>query len=223
MDRLEIGMRIAEIRCRKGESQEETAIAIDEKRENVRNWENGTRALKAETIIKLAQHFNVSTDYLLGLSEVKSTDTNLQSACEYTGLSEAAYNTLYRLREYCYGLHELNDFIATHGLYFADELYHIKEYVFTANCRLDRLTNETKKLSTEEAVNCRPVETLNEIRELERNLQAELYAFSETWREIPDSFGADNVLSELQELEFEIQSFLVKKTQEANDGEHQED
>lgn len=45
-------------------------------------------------ISKIADYYCVSTDYLLGRTDVKSTDTNIKQICEYTGLSEAAVNYL---------------------------------------------------------------------------------------------------------------------------------
>ena len=53
-------------------------------------WEDGSRDLKREYIIALASHFNVSTDYLLGLSDVQSVNEDLKVACKATGLSEKA-------------------------------------------------------------------------------------------------------------------------------------
>jgi transcriptional regulator with XRE-family HTH domain len=44
--------------------------------------------------VYLSKLYNVSTDYLLGLTDVKTNDTTLQSVCEYTGLSEEAIKTI---------------------------------------------------------------------------------------------------------------------------------
>lgn len=38
---------------------------------NITRWKSGTIP-DANTLVKLAQHFNVSTDYLLGIDDVKS-------------------------------------------------------------------------------------------------------------------------------------------------------
>ena len=47
-----------------------------------------------KTFIYLSKYYNVSTDYLLGLSKEKSVDFNVQVACETTGLSEEAVTKL---------------------------------------------------------------------------------------------------------------------------------
>lgn len=89
-----IGQRIGKLRTERNESQEALAKAIDEARETIKHWENGTRRIKAEAIIKLSQHFDVTSDYLLGLSDVKSANEDIQTACKITGLSEHGTETL---------------------------------------------------------------------------------------------------------------------------------
>lgn len=49
---------------------------------------NGDRNLTIDYVIKYAKYFNVSADYLLGLSEAKTSDKDLQYVCNFTGLSE---------------------------------------------------------------------------------------------------------------------------------------
>lgn len=99
MDKNEIGSILAErmgkLMIARKESQQDVADAIGVKRETVRNWENGTRQIKAPDLVKLARHFEVSSDYLLGLSDVKSMDPTAQTACEYTGLTETSIELLH--------------------------------------------------------------------------------------------------------------------------------
>lgn len=45
-------------------------------------------------IVKLAKHYGVSSDYLLGLSEIPSVDEDIKVAFKITGLSEKAINAL---------------------------------------------------------------------------------------------------------------------------------
>lgn len=46
-------------------------------------------------IVKLAEHYGVSIDWLLGLAPAKTVDPEIQGVCKYTGLSEASVNYLY--------------------------------------------------------------------------------------------------------------------------------
>lgn len=61
----------------------------------INQYKQGTAVPQVEKLIKIAEYFNVSTDYLLGLSDVKTTDTELKGVCEYTNLSETAVKLLH--------------------------------------------------------------------------------------------------------------------------------
>lgn len=67
---------------------------IEMSRPTVQFWHNGERTPDAENIIKLANAFGVSADYLLGITESPSLDADVRSAQEYTGLSDRAVKSL---------------------------------------------------------------------------------------------------------------------------------
>lgn len=48
--------------------------------------------------LKIAQYFNVSTDYLLGLTDAPTTNADLRYICDYTGLEEKTIKILNRLK-----------------------------------------------------------------------------------------------------------------------------
>lgn len=85
-----------DLRNEAGLSQTELANAINCNKQYVSKIEDGSRTLSINMLIKYADYFNVSVDYLLGRTDVKSTDPNIKQICEYTGLSEAAVNCLIR-------------------------------------------------------------------------------------------------------------------------------
>lgn len=89
-----LGMRIGQLRVRKGETQRELAIAIGVEKDTINRWESAKRGIKAQDIAKLAQHFNVSADYLLGISEIATVNTDIKMIHDYTGLSTEAINNL---------------------------------------------------------------------------------------------------------------------------------
>ena len=57
------------------------------------------REVGCSHIVKLANHYGVSVDYLLGLTECASINTELRAVCDYTGLSEKAVKHLRFNRE----------------------------------------------------------------------------------------------------------------------------
>lgn len=57
-------------------------------------WANVETVPDIIDLKKLAKYFNVSADYLLGLTNNKTTDTDLQAGCKYTELSEQAVKSI---------------------------------------------------------------------------------------------------------------------------------
>ena len=62
--------RIKELRLEKGISQAALAKAIGVSQKAVDFWEKGENEPKASNILKLADFFDVSTDYLLGRGDI---------------------------------------------------------------------------------------------------------------------------------------------------------
>lgn len=89
-----LGMHIGQLRVKKGETQRELAIAIGVEKDTINRWESAKRGIKAQDIAKLAQHFNVSADYLLGISEIATVNTDIKMIHDYTGLSTEAIKNL---------------------------------------------------------------------------------------------------------------------------------
>ena len=71
----EIGKKINELRLIKGETQTELGEALGVSREIIQHWERGSRQIKANAIINIARHFEVSADYLLGTAISESNDS----------------------------------------------------------------------------------------------------------------------------------------------------
>ena len=54
------------------------------------DWQNGNKTPRGDSIAKLSKYFGVSADYLLGLTEAQTVDTDLSAVADYTGLTENA-------------------------------------------------------------------------------------------------------------------------------------
>ncbi|WP_010296004.1 helix-turn-helix domain-containing protein [Clostridium senegalense] len=64
--------RIREERIRKDINQPELAKILNISKQTVSNWENGKRTPDIDTLENLAKFFDVSTDYLLGRSDIRN-------------------------------------------------------------------------------------------------------------------------------------------------------
>lgn len=67
-------MRLKELRKNAGLTQTQFANEIGAAQNTVSQWESGARRLDDETIKQIAAYFNVSVDYLLGLSDDKKNN-----------------------------------------------------------------------------------------------------------------------------------------------------
>lgn len=61
----------------------------------VNQFKLGQAFPKVENLLKLAEYFGCSLDYLIGMSDVKTPLATVKAACEYTGLSEDSVNALH--------------------------------------------------------------------------------------------------------------------------------
>lgn len=66
-----IQIRLNELQKQHGMSQIELAHKLNVHRNSVNGWMKGYRAPDTDTVIKLSKLFNVSADYILGLSNKK--------------------------------------------------------------------------------------------------------------------------------------------------------
>ena len=64
--------RLADLRIDSDKTQQEIADLLDCKREVYRRYEKGIHEIPVWALIKLAQYYNTSTEYILGLTnEIK--------------------------------------------------------------------------------------------------------------------------------------------------------
>ena len=63
--------KLIQLRKKSGWSQEELAEQMGVSRQSISKWEGAQSIPDLEKIIRLAQLFSVSTDYLLGLTDEK--------------------------------------------------------------------------------------------------------------------------------------------------------
>lgn len=109
-------------------SQEKLANALGVKRQTVSLYKTGQSSPNTEQLYKIASFFGISADWLLGLSETKSQDSNIQHICRYTGLTQAAVEALHQLSTYDDGINAVLAFINT--FLSSNNLRHFKKAAF---------------------------------------------------------------------------------------------
>lgn len=106
------------------------ANALGISRQAVSQYQDGSTQPNMQKLIEIANYFNVSTDYLLGLTDTQSANADARAAVEYTKLPERAVNLIHsdsifgrNFRELIGLLTELDNsaFLAAELLAFVDK------------------------------------------------------------------------------------------------------
>lgn len=71
-----LGQRLMELRMACGITQVELAKKLGVAKQTVSNWENDNIQPSIEMLVRIAAFFHVSTDYLLGLDEMRTLTVN---------------------------------------------------------------------------------------------------------------------------------------------------
>jgi transcriptional regulator with XRE-family HTH domain len=72
------GTKLKQLRERHGLTQEQLAKQFNTLKSSISMYEHGVRLPNAELLIDVAQYFNVSTDYLLGIEKDNTIDEQLK-------------------------------------------------------------------------------------------------------------------------------------------------
>lgn len=96
------------------DEREKTRVELAEEfnvaRQTITNWQNGATVPDAKNLSDIARYFGVTTDYILGLTEIKTLNNlDVREISDCTGLTEKAVQALKRL-------HNCNDESHEHKL-----------------------------------------------------------------------------------------------------------
>lgn len=86
--------RLRDLLAKTKTTQPMLAEAIGVSRQAIGQWKDGNTLPDIVSLGKIADYFNVSADYLLGRTEVATSDMDLQAICDYTNLSEKAIENI---------------------------------------------------------------------------------------------------------------------------------
>lgn len=75
-------------------TQAQLAEITGKSRQTISQYVNGTSEPPYDTLVVIADYFNVSIDYLLCRTETRTTDLTTQKVCEITGLNEHSIDLL---------------------------------------------------------------------------------------------------------------------------------
>ena len=70
--------RLRFLRLEKGESLEKIAQYLNVTLQTISNYETEKRDMTPDTLLKLAEYFGVSTDYLLGKSDIRNPEKTIE-------------------------------------------------------------------------------------------------------------------------------------------------
>lgn len=93
-----IGYKISELLESQDKKQKDLAKYLNISNNIVSYWCSGTRKPNIEQIIQIAKYFDVTTDYLLGVSHNKTTDSELAAVSKYVGLKDETVKALHNGR-----------------------------------------------------------------------------------------------------------------------------
>lgn len=89
-----LGSRIKELRQSLSLSQAELAQQLHCTQAALSQYESGSREPGLQELVKIATALQTSTDYLLGLTHIKSIDADIKKIGDYLGLSEESIKIL---------------------------------------------------------------------------------------------------------------------------------
>ncbi len=92
-----LGDRIKERRQSLGLSQAELAYQLHCTQAALSQYENGNRQPGFQELVQIASALNTSTDYLLGVTHIKTVDSNIKMIGDYLGLTEESIGVLHDL------------------------------------------------------------------------------------------------------------------------------
>lgn len=107
----EFAKKLKDLRTENGMTLSNLAEKIGVTAQSLSFYERGMRTVDINILEKITRVFGVSADYMLGLSEAFSLNTDIQAICKHTGLKESCISNICELKDS--NLKLLQDFILT--------------------------------------------------------------------------------------------------------------
>lgn len=166
-----INERLKKLRIERGLTQAELADKLGIAKTTLASYEQGKNEPNIRTIIRISMLFKVSTDYLLGISETRSTNLGIAFMTNYLGLTERSIIELHSARLFANDnnrfkqkLDTLNMLLEPH----CDLLEHIIDYLYFTATHFKKFSDENEH-------------SLSPISDLELWDDMEKVSYSEDW------------------------------------------
>ena len=190
--------RIGSEMDRHGESQDQLAAAIGTNRDKVNNWLNTRSRIDVDSLVKIAKHYNVSTDYLLGIRDDPTTDRDLQFIIDYIGLSGDAIEEMHFSSDYSEDMNDLKTMSQLVEQYYKSVLYELGE--------IRKLTREAQTaLQIDETDGIYQNDPLGAVADIKAPLDAlkvALFSWSQLMNKIPRKFfDTEKIIEDLEQKE----------------------
>jgi len=91
--------RLTQLIEKHGLKQREVAEALEVQRQTVSLYTKGQALPDIACLVKMTKLFNVSADYLLGLTKTPTLEADKRAVCDYVGLSEPAVDYLHEIKD----------------------------------------------------------------------------------------------------------------------------
>ena len=86
--------KLKELRRKKGFTQRQLADKLDISFQAISTYEQGKSVPQSDVLAQIAQKLGVSADYLLGLTDEETTDTEIRAVAKYLGLEVSTIQLL---------------------------------------------------------------------------------------------------------------------------------
>lgn len=107
----EFPKRLIKLRTNANKKRQKVADDLNISRASLEYYEKGKRKPDIELLAKIADYYDVSADYLLGLSNAKSINPEMQAVSKYTGLNDDSLFMLHHSTKSGALVSETNNFL----------------------------------------------------------------------------------------------------------------
>ena len=207
--------------------QKDLAAVLGVKDNVISYFCSGARTPNIEQLNLLSDYFNVSLDYLVGRSDIKTPNADIRAVCEYTGLSEKAIDTLHMIK--CHNVIKNNDrYMYLYGSYiysdFIESINHqlIRNSLYNYHISFSETENKLNEILEIDAFHDEDeyIKTFDKLKAASFQKRICKVSYIEMLEEVQRAFkfaiGYDETLNSLENLAVEKMAELKTKDGEPN-------